>query len=253
MIAAAFRLFIYLLFSFVGMPFQFAFLRFAPSVAKRFPVWYHRQCLKLFGIRVELVGTPTAKAPCLFVSNHSSYLDIPVLGSLLPISFVAKREVADWPLYGWLAKLQRTLFIDRRSTQVKKGQTDLALRLAAGDSLVLFPEGTSSDGARVLPFKPALFQPILDQAAGQSLTVQPVTVVCTGLEHLPADRVARQQYAWFGDMDLLPHLWAFCQLGSCVVRVVFHTPVELDEHTDRKTLAAALERTVASGLYRAAA
>jgi len=248
MMRALLRLTVYLTFTLLCMPFQAFFLLVAPPLAKRFPVWYHRRCMRLFGITVEVVGQPSAQHPCLYLSNHSSYLDIPVLGSLMPICFVAKAEVARWPLFGQLAKLQQTLFIDRRTSQVAAGQSALAARLKAGDDLVLFPEGTSSDGMRVLPFRRALFQTALDHAKGLQLTLQPVSIYCAGMDGTPADRSARQLYAWFGDMDLLPHLWRYCHLRSSIIRVVFHPPLDSSAHADRVTLAAEAERVVAAGL-----
>lgn len=248
MIRAALRLAVYLLFTFGCMPVQFWALRFRPAFAKTFPVWYHRKCLKLFGIKVEQVGAPTAQRPCLFVANHCSYLDIPVVTSLMPISFVAKAEVAGWPLFGWLAKLQQTLFIDRRLSKVGQGQSALAARLKAGDNLMLFPEGTSSDGTRVLPFRRALLQTALDQASELALAIQPVSIVCVGMEGLPADRSARQFYAWFGDMSLAPHLWAYCHLHSSVVRVTFHAPIDVSRIGSREALAEQAEAVVAQGL-----
>lgn len=251
MLAAGLKLSAYLIFTLLCIPLQMLFVRFAPHRADTFPVWYHRRCMWLFGIQVDVVGTPALTRPCLYVANHASYLDVPILSTIVPLCFVAKAEVAGWPLFGTLARLQRTLFIDRRASKVKDGQSDLLKRLQAGDAIVLFPEGTSSDGLRVLPFKPALFQPILDEAAGLALTVQPVSLVCTHMNSMAADREDRQRYAWFGDMDLLPHLWVFCHLRSCTVRVTFHTPIDMSAHSDRKALAHAAEAAVMSGVTSA--
>jgi len=255
MIRAALRLSAYLLFTLGCMPVQFWALRFRPSFTKTFPVWYHRNCLKIFGITVEQVGSPSAHKPCLFVSNHCSYLDIPVISSLMPISFVAKAEVNNWPLFGTLARLQGTLFIDRRLSKVNEGQTALAKRLDAGDSLMLFPEGTSSDGTRVLPFRRALLQTALDQAGSGKLVIQPVSIVCqpvsivcTSMLGLPADRSDRQVYAWFGDMDLLPHLWAYCNIRTSTIRVTFHEPIDVASMSDRAVLANTAENLVAQGI-----
>lgn len=248
MLRAFFKLSAYLTFTVLCIPVQVLLYKIGSKRVETFPVWYHRRCLKIFGLKVDVVGAPALARPVLYVSNHASYLDIPVLSSILPLCFVAKAEVANWPLFGTLARLQRSLFVDRRTSKVKTGQSDLLQRLKAGDAIVLFPEGTSSDGVRVLPFKPALFQPILDEAAGLALTVQPVSIVCTGINNLSADRAAKQFYAWFGDMDLLPHLWAFCHLQSCVVRVTFHKPLDISTQTDRKTLAHSTEKLVASGM-----
>ncbi len=251
MIRAALRLTVYVVVSLVGMLVQAVALSVFPSAAVTIPVVYHRFCLRVFGIRVEVVGGRCSASPCLYLSNHSSYLDIPVLGSLIPGCFVAKTEVAGWPFFGWLAHLQRTLFIDRRPSRVGDGQAALVMRLRARDNMILFPEGTSSDGVRVLPFRRALFQPVLEQAESFNLAVQPVTVVCTAMNGLPADRSDRQGYAWFGDMDLLPHLWRFVQQRSCTVRVTFHPPVDVRGIPDRKVFAETVERAVAGGLAAA--
>ncbi len=249
MIKASIRLLAYLTFTLACMPVQFWALKYNPAFAQRFPVWYHRNCLKhIFNIKVEQVGAPSQQKPCLFVSNHCSYLDIPVITSLMPISFVAKGEVASWPLFGTLARLQQTLFIDRRVSKVGQGQTALAQRLKAGDNLVLFPEGTSSDGTRVLPFRRALLQTALDQASELKLAIQPVSIVCVAIDGVPADRFSKQIYAWFGDMDLAPHLWAYCHLRSSTIRVTFHPPIDVASITDRQQLAGLTEAVVAQGL-----
>lgn len=245
MILAVFRLAAYVLISCAGLLVQGVALRLSPARAVRIPLLYHRLCLRLFGIRVEVAGHRCPATPCLYLSNHSSYLDIPVLGSLIPACFVAKSEVAGWPFFGWLARLQRTLFMDRRPARVVEGQTALLQRLRERDSMILFPEGTSSDGVRVLPFRRALFQPLLDQGATFGLVVQPVTVLCVAMNGLPADRNDRQGYAWFGDMDLLPHLWRFVQNRSCTVRVTFHAPINPGDMPDRKVFADTVECVVA--------
>ncbi len=247
MLRAAWRLGLYLFFTLLCMPVQLVLFFIWPRGTRLFPVWYHRQCLKLFGITVEVVGQPAAHHPCLYVSNHSSYLDIPVLGSLVPACFVAKREVAGWPLFGLLAKLQNTLFIDRRVSKVGQGQAALLARLKAGDDLVLFPEGTSSDGLRVLPFRRALFQAVLDQAGELPLVIQPVSVFCSEVNGTVADRHAKQLYAWFGDMELLPHLWQFCQLRSVKVRVIFGRPLSPGGFHSRHDLTRMAQAAVADG------
>lgn len=157
-VLATIRLTLYLLFTLLLMPVQWVALRTSPRLAVALPLFYHRICLRILGMRVERHGEGNGRHPTLFVVNHCSYLDIAVLGSLIGGSFVAKAEVAGWPLFGWLAKLQRTVFVDRQRRAGVSGQRDeIANRLEAGDDLILFPEGTSSDGNRILPFKTALF------------------------------------------------------------------------------------------------
>ncbi|MGE5548296.1 MAG: lysophospholipid acyltransferase family protein [Solirubrobacterales bacterium] len=186
------------------------------------------------GIRVAAEGRPQGgEAPVLFVSNHASYLDIIVLGTLINGSFVAKTEVAGWPGFGFLAKMARTVFVARRRGGTARERDALQERLDAGDSLILFPEGTSNDGNRVLPFKSALFA----VAERDRLVVQPVSLAYTRLDGLPMGRAFRPFYAWYGDMTLPDHLFQALGLGRITVEVVFHRPVRLSDFRDRKALA----------------
>src|ERR1044071_8436357 len=146
----------------------------------------------MLGLRVRAIGRPTATRPVLFAANHVSYLDITIFGSLIAGSFIAKHEVAKWPLFGWLAKLQRSVFIDRRVRSTADQRDSIAARLAANEALILFPEGTSGDGNRVLPFKSALFSVADDipgRAAAGAVTVQPVSIAYTRLDGIPLGRV----------------------------------------------------------------
>lgn len=246
------RLGLYAIVTALGIPLQVLFLRLGGPYA-RFPVAYHRLCCRILGLRVVTKGQPVKDRATLFISNHSSYLDIPVLGSLLPTSFVAKTEVGGWPVFGLLARLQRTVFVDRTARHRADEQRDsIAGRLQAGDHLVLFPEGTSSDGNRTLPFKTALFAVAATQVDGKPLTLQPVSVTATHLDGLPLGHAWRSLYAWYGDMELPPHLWQLVRLGGRIqILVEFHPPVSLADFSSRKALADHCWRTVAAGVERA--
>ena len=217
------------------------------------PLWYHRRCCRLLGFRVVRRGKPVLEGPVLFVANHCSYLDISVLGSLIPASFVAKADVAQWPLFGTLAKLQRSVFIDRQSFRAVKHRDEMSARLEAGDSLILFPEGTSSDGNRVLPFKSSLLSVAELEPGGRPLTVQPVSVAYTMLDGLPLGRYLRPFYAWYGDMDLASHLWQWAGLGRLTVVVRFHQPVTMAQFESRKALSEYCHHVVSRGLSEALA
>jgi 1-acyl-sn-glycerol-3-phosphate acyltransferase len=189
------------------------------------------------------------QSPVLFVSNHSSYLDIPVLGALIPASFVAKAEVADWPLFGILAKLQNTVFIARRQVDAVAHCDALSARLARHRNIILFPEGTSTDGQRVVHFKSSLFN-VANEAGGDgpNITVQPVSVTCIGFCNFPATRIERSRYAWYGDMAMPKHLWKIFQQGSFTIEVMFHPPVMPADFPDRKALATYCQKRVALGV-----
>src|SRR5216683_2513376 len=151
------RLALYLAWTVGLMPVQVIGLALRRRWTSRLPVFYHRWCCRILGFRIQVIGTQTAERPVLFAANHISYTDITILGSVITGSFIAKAEVADWPFFGWLAKLQRSVFVDRQVRTTATQRDAISDRLAAGDALILFPEGTSGDGNRVLPFKSALF------------------------------------------------------------------------------------------------
>jgi 1-acyl-sn-glycerol-3-phosphate acyltransferase len=196
---------------------------------------------------VRWIGRKVEARPVLFAANHISYLDITVLGSLLDASFIAKTEVAGWPLFGWLARLQRSVFIDRRARSTAHQRDSIAARLAAAEALILFPEGTSGDGVRLLPFKSALFS-VADHAATGAVTVQPVSIAYTRLDGMPIGRALRPFFAWYGAMSLAPHLWRMLGLGRLEVVVEFHPPTSLAACGSRKALARYCEERVAEGL-----
>lgn len=210
--------------------------------------FWTRSVCGLIGLKIRCHGQPEVGRPTLYVANHVSYLDILVLGSLLDAAFVAKAEVAGWPLIGWLAKLGRTLFVERRAIVAAKQRDAIASRLAAGDSLVLFAEGTSSNGCGVLPFKSALFGSLHAADPNGDRSVQPITLAYHHWsEQQPSEPTA---YAWYGDMTLLPHLWRILGLQGAEVDVHFHLPVASAAFASRKCLARQVERIVADGLIK---
>jgi 1-acyl-sn-glycerol-3-phosphate acyltransferase len=237
----------------IGIPVQIFFLALSLPLARWFAWRYWWWVCRLVGLRVRVQGKPLAGA-CLIAANHASWLDIIALGSLRPLCFVAKREVGGWPLLGWIARLGRTVFVDReRRGDAQRASHEMARRLAAGDSLVLFPEGTSSDGNRVLPFRSTLLAAAGLHVDGALVPVQPVTIAYTRLAGLPMDRSSRPFLAWYGDMRLGPHLWQALKLGPVDIDIVFHSATDMSVTGDRKALARYCEDKVRSGLVRAMA
>ncbi len=239
------------------MPVQAVLLRSSPRAARRLPQWYHRQVCRILGIRLNVTGE-VAPGAALIVANHTSWLDIVVLSALAPVSFVAKREVGSWPFVASLAHLQRTVFVDRER-RASAGDTagEMLERLAQGDKLVLFPEGTSSDGNRVLPFRSTLFAAVKPShgvgagaAPAKDAVVQTVSIVYTRLHGLPLDRAARPLVGWFGDMEMGSHAWELLQAGPLDVELGVGRPVKLEEFPDRKALALETEAEVRRGVAR---
>lgn len=248
----AFRLLTYVALTLLLVPIYLVALalRITP-VIRWMPVGYHRLVCTILGIRVRVYGRRSTARPTLYVCNHVSYLDIEVLGSLIPGSFVAKAEVATWPFFSTLAKAQRTIFIERRSGKTSSSRNEMIRRLDTGDNLMLFPEGTSSDGTRVLPFRSALFGVAQLRREQKPIVVQPVAIAYTRLDGIPLGRYWRPLFAWFGDLDLVPHLWQMVCLGETEVVVTFFPTVDIDRLGDRKRLAEHCFREVSAGVQRA--
>jgi 1-acyl-sn-glycerol-3-phosphate acyltransferase len=244
----------------VTMPWQaWAIWRGLPR-RKTFPHRYDRFLCRLFGINVIVIGTPVSGRGALLVANHTSYLDILALGGATRASFVAKSEINSWPFFGLMARLHESVFVERaRRSKVGESRDLLRERLLAGDALVLFPEGTSNDGNHVLPFKSALMgaaeAEIGTDALGrvQHVPVQPVSVAYTGFQGMPMGRENRPLFAWYGDMELVPHLWEAVMAGPIDVVVEFHPPMTVDSTGGRKQLAARAEAIVRQGQARALA
>jgi lyso-ornithine lipid O-acyltransferase len=230
------------------LPLQALAVFFKLELARTLPPAYHRLVCRILGIRVAAQGELAKNRPLLIVGNHTSYLDIEVLGSLIPGSFVAKAEIARWPFFGWLAKLQRSVFIERRSSKAREHKDEIEKRLLEGDVLILFPEGTSNDGNRILPFRSALFSVAERRVEGEALVVQPVSLAYTRLDGMPMGRSFRPFFAWYGDMELPPHLWQMLGLGIVTAEVIFHEPVTIDRFGSRKALAEHCWRIVSEGL-----
>jgi 1-acyl-sn-glycerol-3-phosphate acyltransferase len=225
------------------MPVQALLVRVSPRLARKLPQWYHRQVCRLVGVRLKVEGEVAKGRPVLLVANHTSWLDIPVLSAVAPVSFVAKKEVSRWPFVSALARLQRSVFVDReRRGAVAGTAAEIMGRLRAGDHVVLFAEGTSSDGNGVLPFKTSLFaaaKPSGPRAAEleAGISVQTLTIAYTRQHGLPLRRRNRPYIAWYGDMDMPSHAWALLKRGPIDVGVRIGPPVALDQFADRKALA----------------
>ena len=199
------------------------------------------------GLSVQRIGAPPASGRgrrVVYVANHCSWLDIPVLGGRLEACFVSKDEIARWPGVSLVARLGRTVFVSRTRRATGRERDELRARLAAGDDLLLFPEGTSSDGSRVLPFRSAFFS----VASGEAPPlIQPVSVVYDRLGGMPTARGTRVVFAWYGDMDLASHFWRLAQWRGMRATVLMHPPLDPAEFANRKALAQAAWDVVAGG------
>jgi len=222
----------------VALPVQMLAVRRGWPLAGTLPWHWQRLAWRMIGMRVTVIGEP-AKAPLLLAANHTSWLDITVLGGLMkPLSFVAKLEVASWPVLGTLARLQRTIFIDRtRRSHTGVVVETVGRRVANGEVVVLFAEGTTGDGNRVLPFRSALIG-AAEAAAGTTVaTVQPVAISYVRTQGIPVGRSDRPAIAWYGDMDFVAHFRRIISRGAVDVVVRFGEPIPFGPGSDRKRVA----------------
>ena len=236
MILIFLRLIIFLLLTLALLPFQFIIVFFIKNYAYIIPYFYHKVCLRIFGIKIKTFGKVSINSPILLISNHASYLDIIILGSLFKTSFIAKKEISKWPLLGILAKLQNTIFIDRRVSSLKNQENQIIKHLNEKKNLVIFPEGTSSDGNRVLPFKSSLFN-IFEKNLNSKILVQTITIVYKKINGIPMNRIERKNITWHSNMDLIPNIFNVLKKLSIEVEIIFNDEFLPSKEYDRKKLA----------------
>ena len=217
------------------------------------PQIYWRGMCAIMGLGLRVTGAIAQRTsdgrPVVYVSNHSSWLDILVLGARLDACFTAKQEVGTWPLIGTIARLGRSVYIRRQRGSTGRERDEMRARLAAGDNLILFPEGTTSDGARVLPFRSAFLSiaelPVTPE--GLPPIVQPISVVYDRLSGLPTGRATRPILAWYGDMDIASHFWQLAQYRGMRASILLHAPLDPRDFPNRKALAQAIWHASADG------
>jgi 1-acyl-sn-glycerol-3-phosphate acyltransferase len=213
----------------------------------KIPCLWHKGICLLFSLRTNVSGLPATGRHIIYVANHLSYLDIPVVGSIVPASFVAKKEVSGWPVFGFLAKLQQTVFIDRKPGSARAGTDAIKNVIKAGKSIIVFPEGTSSNGETVLDFKSSIFSPLFEEGKrNKDYRIQPLTIILENIENSGE----RDLYAWYGDMEMIPHLWNYAKNKGSSIKLIFHRPIEIQKFQDRKALSNFCRESVVCGLEK---
>lgn len=243
------------LLSFTILPLQAFVVKFVTKRWWALAGLWHRTVCRILGIEIQIKGKPETGGPVLYAANHISWLDIIVLGGRLEnASFIAKSEMQNWGLIGSLCSLHKTIFVNRTRRSDSARQRDvLVSRVQEGHSLILFPEGTSTDGVRVVKFKSSLFSVAqkADEASDHKLRIQPVTLAYTEMNGMPLVRSQKPLVAWLGDVELFEHLRQFLGLARTVVTIEFHEAVSYAEMGCRKDLAVYCEEKVRAGLERA--
>lgn len=212
------------------------------------PRFFHRVGCVFLGLRVTVIGQPATGRATLLVSNHISWTDIIAIGSVADVTFVAKREVGEWFFVGMMARLQKTIFVDRtRRSDAGRTATEMGAHMAGGNAVLLFAEGQSDVGTHVLPFRSALVgaaQHAMIDAGARDVLIQPLTIAYTRLQGLPVGRTERSLIAWIKSKSVKQNIREI--LGGPVkdVTVAFGTPRPLSETDNRKVVTKAAEDDV---------
>lgn len=224
--------------TFVLIPVQWIVVKFNLAFAGKIPMLWHKIATKLVGVRIRVTGNIPEKRPMMIVSNHISWMDIPVLGSIMELSFIAKSEVNEMSGANLLSRLQRTIYVVRDEKRKAGEQAqNITQRMLDGDAVVLFGEGTTHDGNRIGQFKSALLgaaQFAVKDDAVESVLIQPVSIVYTKLHGMPMGRYTRAKAAWYGDMTIGPHALNIMLQGAWDVEVIFGDPIVFDENSNRR-------------------
>jgi 1-acyl-sn-glycerol-3-phosphate acyltransferase len=226
------------------LPAQLIVMRLMPAHGAAIPRLFHRLTCRCLGVRRHVRGAPPPPGSSgLIVANHVSWLDISVLGAERPVCFVAKSEVAGWPVIGFLASLQRTVFIDRsRRASTAHVVAQMGARLSDGEAVVLFAEGTTGDGTRILPFRSSLLGAAHEALGkdkdkpdgGADIAIYPLTISYTGFHGMAGGRFERSTLAWYGDTELAPHLRTVLAMGAIDVELAWGEPIAMGRKTSRK-------------------
>lgn len=245
-VVGALKLATYLILTLILIPVQWAVMKVTSGKSILvIPKFYHGLSCKIFGIKVIVEGNIKTAPHTVYMSNHLSYLDITVISSVLPACFMAKKDVAGWPLFGTLARLQNTLFVSRNPRDASTSKIEFEERLKSPLPLIIFPEGTSSNGSSILPFKSSLFESFLMKKTA----IQPFTISLLEIDgKRPLSGEIRDLYAYHGDISLPPHFWNFSKLKGCVIKLNFKEPILTISYNDRKSLSIDVRNRVVEGL-----
>jgi 1-acyl-sn-glycerol-3-phosphate acyltransferase len=204
------------------VPIQFLLILVKSNLRFFLPLIFHKFLLKILGIRLSIKGRPSDRKPLILIGNHCSYLDIIILGSVLPVCFVAKSEIKGWFLFGTLASLQNSIFIDRRNFKALDSLKKISKNLSSNFAIIIFPEGTTNNGKRVLKFRASLFKVFEDDP---TLGLQNFSLCYTHINSMPLDNRMRPNIAWYGEMNLITHLKRLLNYSSIGAKLQFHPSI----------------------------
>lgn len=232
----------------VLLPVHLLAIRFGWTISRRIPRIWHKVACWVLGIRVRVHGRIDRRRPLMLAANHASWQDILVLSSIADVVFIAKSEVKSWPVFGTLARWQQSVFVVREDKRRTGDQArEIGERMAGGEIVVLFPEGTTSDGNRLLEVKSSLFGAAASAVPSSPtgmVHVQPVAIAYTGIHGMPMGRYSRPISAWPGDVELVPHLLDLMKAAAIEVDVTFGESIDYTAESNRKHVSAAVEKRI---------
>ncbi len=228
-------------------PIQFILVKIKLKYRIYIPIIFHKILLKILGVKVKLIGQKTSIRPLILAGNHTSYIDIIILGSIMPICFIAKQEIKSWFLFGFLAKMQNTIFIKRKNFKTLENIKSINNDLGSNSAVVLFPEGTTNSGKKILNFKSSLFN-IFEN--NNTLRLQNFSLCYTHVNGMPIDNRTRPLISWYGDMNIVKHLLNFLKLSSVNATLILH-PVMQFKDENRKTISMLSFKQVKDGIVAA--
>ena len=226
------------------MPLQVFFILLNVRLRFFLPIVFHKFLILILGIKIKVHGSPSDHKPLVLIGNHCSYLDIIILGSILPVCFVAKSEIKNWLLFGYLAKLQNSIFIDRRNFKTLESLKKITGSFSKKFAIIIFPEGTTNDGKKVLKFRTSLFKMFEDNS---TLGLQNFSLCYTHINSMPLDNRLRPTIAWYGGMNMISHLSRILNLSSINAMIVFH-PLSISNGIKRKHLSENSRKQVVEGI-----
>ena len=201
------------------IPVQFIFIKLKTKLRFILPKLFHKGLIKILGVKLEVKGEVSKHCPLLLAANHSSYLDIIILSTIFPVCFIAKEEISEWPFFGFLAKMQNTIFINRSNFKSLESVRKLNNQIDNQFATVLFPEATTGTGKNILNFKSSLFKIFEDT---DTIGLQNISLCYTHMNSMPIDNRIRAFLSWYGDMSMLGHLRSFLSISSVKVKVIIN-------------------------------
>ena len=233
----------------ISIPIQFFFNLIGFRFKKLYPLLFYRMIKISTGININFDSEKIDKknSGVLYIANHVSWFDIICLGTLLDARFIAKKEVSKMGIFGFLAKLSNTFFIDNENkNKIIEYNNSIQKKLQEGENFIIFPEGTTSDGNGIISFKSSMLECAFDD--NNKINIQPISICYSKLNNIPMGIYLRRNIAWVGDTSMVAAMVNFLRSGRITVDIIFHEIMSINNFENRKDLALYCERKILNGI-----